>query len=393
MLKQVGKSLRLARASEVPIDPVTLKPPNPTQDNNQVSTNSISTSGSDLLGHALRDQDVILRQSSTYTEPAIQPGAPDVTRLMNVDRCTTLVEPPSEENAEFVTVGAAIKSTPCHDDHPGPSSSPLKEYRRLIPLDLRIYQQFGHKFKYRLQEPADRRRRRMEWIQKEIEKIEGYTGEKVVGYRYDRNDVIINLKSKNASASNQSNRPIPNAPKYMKKQLLGPLKKGKMVKPQPSGAVSALAPAPSNPSSKRLPNNVQTPSQLANPPDSSNPQTRIKSPPRPLSQPHSSNERNSPTRLSSNSFSAQTEMSVSHPQSSSNAHSVSPKCFGNQSSSLPKLQAAEASDMSVSLLSQPSFSPQAAPSPPPNLSRNPSPQQTFSDSGTTESRGLQFLER
>ncbi|GJJ14962.1 hypothetical protein Clacol_009232 [Clathrus columnatus] len=213
--------------SKIPLDPTILNRPSSesVSETPQLSPpsgnpNCNANSGVDLLGHALRDQTV--RQSLAAIEPVVPPAIPNVTRLMNVDRSVTPLEISSDEHSEYPVVGVAVKNTTSRDDPAGGKSSP-QEYRRLIPLDLRIYQQSENKPGYRLHEPVDRRRRRIEWIQKEIEKIEGYTGEKVIGYKYDRNVVVITLKtarSKNTpvqTINSQPGRSTPTAPKSSKK--------------------------------------------------------------------------------------------------------------------------------------------------------------------------------
>ncbi|KAF8591300.1 hypothetical protein K439DRAFT_1627025 [Ramaria rubella] len=154
----------------------------------------------DPLGHALRDQAVFSRLPDPATSTPKIPvrshtSAPPNPRAHSPTGPENMASGPSD----FVVVGAALAK-----DHPVPRSLEVheavpeetvqREHRKLLPQDLRPSYQFQHG---NLKESAkDRKLRRLNWIHNEIEKVEGYTGEKVAGFQYDGDDIIIHVVPK-----------------------------------------------------------------------------------------------------------------------------------------------------------------------------------------------------
>ena len=194
----------------MPVCPLTLKPPSPVARPPSpivVSPNPVISSApihepqnapsiqplADPLGHALRDQTVSSSLISVLSPRSCVPNVPP-------EETGRKPLPPMEDvvsgvSPEFVVVGAAT-----HKQSEGPGSERAAEsapdhmvqweHRKLLPPDLRP----STRFRYVNQESAKSRNiRRLAWITKEIEKVEGYTGEKVGGFRYDGDDVIIQL--------------------------------------------------------------------------------------------------------------------------------------------------------------------------------------------------------
>ena len=149
----------------------------------------------DLLGHALHDQLVSSRLSSTSVLKSSVHTQADTPRKNGHKSLPLIPDDDARMVSDFTIVGAATRK--------GPESSGVEraaeaasddtiqwDHRKLLPPDLRPSTQY----RYASRECSrDRKARRIVWIAKEIEKVEGYTGEKVGGFRYDGDDIIIQL--------------------------------------------------------------------------------------------------------------------------------------------------------------------------------------------------------
>jgi hypothetical protein len=223
LLDPLGHALR---DQTVSASPLTLRPPSPvipgepiTQDPEPQEFPSEKPL-LDPLGHALRDQTVSAYLSSTVTPKSSvhTHAAKDTGHEVSAHLSSTATPKPSvpghapketEDEAlpptqgiptgvmsDFVVVGAAT-----HKASEGPGSEGVaeftpdrtvpREHRKLLPIDLRP----STKFRSNKEGAKSRSVRRLAWITKEIEKVEGYTGEKVGGFRYDGDDVIIQLRN------------------------------------------------------------------------------------------------------------------------------------------------------------------------------------------------------
>lgn len=188
----------------MPVCPVTLRPPNPvtpsdtgTQDIKPQQKNPDPKPRVDPLGHALRDQRTSAYLSSTATpQPSVQTTKDNGNEVL----------PPIQgihtgTLSDFVVVGAATRKP---SEGPGSEAVPehtpdhtvQREHRKLLPLELRPSTRWPSDKK----SAKNRKLRRLAWITKEVEKVEAYTGEKVAGFRYDGDDVIIQLISRSSRA-------------------------------------------------------------------------------------------------------------------------------------------------------------------------------------------------
>ncbi|KAF8524272.1 hypothetical protein BU17DRAFT_84871 [Hysterangium stoloniferum] len=190
--------------SPVPVDPYTLKPSLPSSTTPASAPVELPPPPPpkdlpppaviDPLGHALRDQAVTVRQPLQH--PAQSPEkSPPLSKLKQpVFISSQSPANPPTKSPNFVVVGAASLKEQARsgDDHSGTNQDAFVklEHRRLLPAALRPSSHFHYENRARANERKDRRK---EWIRKEIEKIEGYTGEKVRGFRYDGDDVIIEI--------------------------------------------------------------------------------------------------------------------------------------------------------------------------------------------------------
>ncbi|KAF8521009.1 hypothetical protein JB92DRAFT_2892419 [Gautieria morchelliformis] len=189
--------LALDWVSPVPVCPLTLKPINsvpPSAQALQPQHVPGKQAYADPLGHALRDQTISARVSNV-----LKPNAPVHTQTHVPKEKGREYAPPMPDDdpgvtSNFVVVGAATRKEP-----EGPSSERAAEsapdevqweHRKLLPPDLRPSTQFRRGSR---EAAKDRKSRRLAWITKEIEKVEGYTGEKVGSFKYDGDHVIIYL--------------------------------------------------------------------------------------------------------------------------------------------------------------------------------------------------------
>jgi hypothetical protein len=186
------------RVSPVPVCPLTLKPLNSVPPSAQAPQQQHVPDKHvhvDPLGHALRDQTISARESNV-----LKPNAPVHTQSHVPKEKGHEYAPPMPDDdpgitSNFVVVGAATRKEPEGPTseraaESGPDDKVQWEHRKLLPPDLRP----SVEFRFGGREAAkDRKLRRLTWITKEIEKVEGYTGEKVGGFKYDGDDVIISL--------------------------------------------------------------------------------------------------------------------------------------------------------------------------------------------------------
>ena len=181
----------------MPVCPLTLRPPSQVITNaqiNQPQRASTKEPPVDLLGHALHDQLLSSGLSSTSGFKSFAHTQVDTPKPNGHESLPQLPDSEARVTSDFTVVGAAtLKKREDTASEPAAASSDKTiqwEHRKLLPSDLRPGAQYRHINK---ETARDRKARRLVWITKEIEKVEGYTGEKVGGFRYDGDDIIICL--------------------------------------------------------------------------------------------------------------------------------------------------------------------------------------------------------
>jgi hypothetical protein len=197
----------------VPVCPVTLRPPPVEVESERERSHSSTPETSvgttlDPLGHALRDQTASARPPAplaprTTTEHIRPPkGISDPLPL-------PVPEQDHNPTSDFIVVGAALLKKRPRTLDPEPTSvddTVQRQHRKLLPPDLRPG---ARTLPWSYQTFKDRKARRKAWIDKEIEKVEGYTGERVTGFQYDGDDVIIHInKRRHYGGDHQSSKPM-----------------------------------------------------------------------------------------------------------------------------------------------------------------------------------------
>lgn len=192
-----------SRVSPVPVCPLMLKPPSVDvklkgERSHPFTSETSARSTIDPLGHALRGQTASAHSAVTI-EPRVNFEANSRLTCANDAVSPSELKDDSGPPSHFVIVGAALLKKNPRSPDTQPNSTPIDdmvqmEHRKLLPPDLRrSATRFYRGGQGRLR---DLKARRKAWIETEIEKVEGYTGERVAGFQYDGDDVIIKLKSR-----------------------------------------------------------------------------------------------------------------------------------------------------------------------------------------------------